>query len=590
MDSIEQASKKLKTVADDFIARYQNVAHKLDEEEEKIKKRFEALEEKKAALLGQYGNPNATEHDLIEINAGGRVIAAKRGTLCQIKGSRLEGLFSGLWDKQLQRDGDGRVFLDVYPEGFQAVVDYLNELAISPPDDPPKFPVADHEENQCMVDSLLHLFSLKPSNGISGSMVITDPAHASLLHDWLKAEDSDGGLRLLYRSTRDGFSSEAFHSRCDGQGSTLSIIEATNGAILGGFSNVSWKKHHFREWEAADKAFLFSLCREDISSCKKMKQISRSATGAMYHNSQYGPSFGGGTDLLVRGNELSLNPYTYESSQWCAAGKSKAFEVKEVEVYAVGGSHNEACHSSTIKQKSSISVQATDSFASDINNALNDKLKTIQIAEKEICQLEGFFEQDKSFVDLFANENIEASDIIRLNVSGASMATKRSTLQACKDSILSAQFDDAKWTEQGLEGKQVEEWTSDEVTSWVKDIRNIPGSVADLFAENSIAGNELLALKKDGLVMLGIERTGTLCLLLDEIEKLKKSSEDIISLIEHSPYCFAKILDYLRAKQLHSQGLAEAPQLPVVRKSEKSRFEKVVKYFFPGDSSKQILG
>lgn len=62
-------------------------------------------------------------------------------------------------------------------------------------------------------------------------------------------------------------------------------------------------------------------------------------------------------------------------------------------------------------------------------------------------------------------------------------------------------------------------------------------------------------------------------------------------LIEHSPYWFGKILDYLRLKQLHLLGiLAKEPTLPKVQDLQKKRFEKVVKYYFPGDSAKFILG
>ena len=90
--------------------------------------------------------------------------------------------------------------------------------------------------------------------------------------------------------------------------------------------------------------------------------------------------------------------------------------------------------------------------------------------------------------------------------------------------------------------------------------------------------------------MIGIERAGTLCILLEEIKTLKQSTQDVATLIEHGPYCFGKILDYLRLKHLHSQGLVDEPALPTVCETQKSRFEKVVKYYFPGDSSKFILG
>ena len=37
------------------------------------------------------GIVDAKDDDLVEINAGGRVIAAKRSTLTQLKGTRFEG-------------------------------------------------------------------------------------------------------------------------------------------------------------------------------------------------------------------------------------------------------------------------------------------------------------------------------------------------------------------------------------------------------------------------------------------------------------------------------------------------------------------
>ena len=132
---------------------------------------------------------------------------------------------------------------------------------------------------------------------------------------------------------------------------------------------------------------------------------------------------------------------------------------------------------------------------------------------------------------------------------------------------------------------------ADEVTTWAKSIDGIPDQVSVTLYENEITGKELLVLGRDDLKTMGIERVGTLALLLKEIEKLNKASEDIVTLIEHSPYCFDKILNHLRLMQLHSIGLiVKEPALPEVDESEKPRFEKVVKYYFPGDSAKIILG
>ena len=170
------------------------------------------------------------------------------------------------------------------------------------------------------------------------------------------------------------------------------------------------------------------------------------------------------------------------------------------------------------------------------------------------------------------------------------MVTKRSTLCTADDSVLAQQFDDSKWTEQGCNAPRVKEWTSDEVSTWANNIEGVQDDVGSILKENGINGCELLALKKDGLNEIGMKRAGTVYLLLNEIAKLERASSDVVTLIEHSPYCFGKIVDYLRLTQLHSQGLVGEPALPTVCDSQKGRFEKVVKYYFPGDSAKFILG
>ena len=203
--------------------------------------------------------------------------------------------------------------------------------------------------------------------------------------------------------------------------------------------------------------------------------------------------------------------------------------------------------------------------------------------------LEDNFIDEQEFIQKFASG--VAKDVVVINVSGAIMATKRSTLCIAIDSVLSQQFDDSKWTEQGFDGKRVKDWRPDEVCNWAKSVDGLSENVSIVLYENEITGRELLALNIEGLKMMGIERAGSLCLVLDEIKFLKQKSEEIVTLIEHSPYCFGKILDYLRSKQLHSLGLLEKePALPEVQDSQQKRFETVVKYYFPGDGAKFILG
>ena len=156
---------------------------------------------------------------------------------------------------------------------------------------------------------------------------------------------------------------------------------------------------------------------------------------------------------------------------------------------------------------------------------------------------------------------------------------------ADKDSVLAQQFDDSKW--ENKTDNNVKEWTSDEVRTWVESIDSNSESI---FTKEKITGRELLTLGKDELYKMGIERPATVSLLFNEITKLKEKSADTSTLIEHSAYCFGKIIDYLRWKELRSLGLiSEEPVVPTVSEEHKSRFERVVNYYFPGDSAKLFV-
>jgi hypothetical protein len=63
--------------------------------------------------------------------------------------------------------------------------------------------------------------------------------------------------KLQYRATRDGFSAENFHSKCDGFENTLTLIKSEHGNIFGGFAEKKWLPT--REFIIDPKAYIFSL-------------------------------------------------------------------------------------------------------------------------------------------------------------------------------------------------------------------------------------------------------------------------------------------------------------------------------------------
>ncbi len=130
MDELSAADKRLKSARASLFRDVDNVIAALDQQDRLLNERMLELDHKKHDINQVHGNLDATDDDRIEINAGGKVIVAKRSMLTQIQGSRMEALFSGRWEKKLMRDGHGRIFLDVDPTCFQAIVDYLNEMTI----------------------------------------------------------------------------------------------------------------------------------------------------------------------------------------------------------------------------------------------------------------------------------------------------------------------------------------------------------------------------------------------------------------------------------------------------------------------------
>ena len=619
MDRLESATKKLKTALDEQERACGDIIRNQDEVESKLLERLKLLDEKKLKCTAENGNLDASDNDLIEINAGGKIIAAKRRTLTQLKGTknymsgretRLEGLFNGRWDKKLLRDDSGRIFLDVNGDCFQAIVDFLNEMTISSEEHPSEPPTMVDVGQKQVLAQYLELFGLRIPPQMPDSNIITQYSCWKLLHKWLNekegsissssrisSEASDIELSLIYHSSKENLSNDNFRSRCANAGNTLIIIETTEGHIVGGYTNENWSSPDellmsIGYWCKADKSFIFAI-GFGMSPCK-MDLINVNCKHAIYNCSQYGPAFGGGCaqcDLKVTGSRVYLNTGNiYECGKSEKLTDGHSYTINEMEVFRVsnvsGAHHTHQQHRQFRRPPKRKQVKK---FTKEINRVINEKWAELRELEAEMCSLEENFDDEELFITAFASG--EGKDILTLNVSGTIMITKRSTLQVTEDSVLARQFDETKWTEQGCSNLRVKEWSPHEVSDWVANIAHIPSDVAALFVMHEVSGSELIALNEFGLEKIGVKRVGTICLLLDEISNLKKTvSEDTVTLIEHSPYCFGKILDYLRLKRLQSEGFIDEAPRPCVYDNQKNRFAKVVKYYFPGESSEYILG
>lgn len=114
----------------------------------------------------------------------------------------------------------------------------------------------------------------------------------------------DFGLKLLYRSSRDGGNSATFHRLCDNHGPTI-VFAKSGRFVSGGYSDVSWQSPETGAvYLRSAQAFLFSLTRRRKYHPKPGKEDQ-----AIYCAEVNGPCFG--LDFCISHNIHSHDSYSH---------------------------------------------------------------------------------------------------------------------------------------------------------------------------------------------------------------------------------------------------------------------------------------
>eukprot|EP01084_Bolivina_argentea_P169439 293737_1 len=100
-------------------------------------------------------------------------------------------------------------------------------------------------------------------------------------------------LKLLYRWSRDGHAGREFHNRCDNKGATLTLIHTEFDHVCGGYATVDWQSSG--EYKADPTSFIF-LLRSQFGHKPKIFTKQHNPQWIVYHNPNYGPTFGNGHD------------------------------------------------------------------------------------------------------------------------------------------------------------------------------------------------------------------------------------------------------------------------------------------------------
>ncbi len=179
------------------------------------------------------------------------------------------------------------------------------------------------KEKEKKMNKILNLDSLIIKNNIKYNIT---------LKNWINP-NKQIKTELLYRLSRDGISYETFHKYCDNKGPTLTLIEADEGFITGGYTLLDWDSNS--KWKNDKDTFIFSLT-------ENKKFIKQNISKSIYCLNSYGPWFNNfGFELNSRNKFMKECKFQYGNAFLNAneiipnEKENKYFDVKEVEVYKI---------------------------------------------------------------------------------------------------------------------------------------------------------------------------------------------------------------------------------------------------------------
>ncbi|RMX55964.1 hypothetical protein pdam_00025207, partial [Pocillopora damicornis] len=140
-----------------------------------------------------------------------------------------------------------------------------------------------------------------PTGGLASSSILNNSPkyYIGTLSSYLDpvlTNLSSSQFMKCYHAETDGWDSTTFHSKCDGKGPTVSIIQVSN-YTFGGHTDVSWQSMHFLSislaagscgYTAAAKAFIFSLYKVHGYKPVKLVQYWYQSTAAVVMDQRLG--------------------------------------------------------------------------------------------------------------------------------------------------------------------------------------------------------------------------------------------------------------------------------------------------------------
>uniref|UniRef100_A0A0G4I2F7 TLDc domain-containing protein n=1 Tax=Chromera velia CCMP2878 TaxID=1169474 RepID=A0A0G4I2F7_9ALVE len=171
--------------------------------------------------------------------------------------------------------------------------------------------------NEC-----LHEHGMQPDLPFKSSTVLS-AAQNGLLASWYPGE-----WDIIFRVTRDGMSPAAFHSKADGKGPTVTVIQC-EGNVFGGYTKVPWASGNSQGKPAHTRNVLPE--RFPINTFYSDR--------AVVHDRELGGNFGQDIKVFYMGPNCYCKFGQYFEDQTgngkAALGDGRVFPITEIEVFAL---------------------------------------------------------------------------------------------------------------------------------------------------------------------------------------------------------------------------------------------------------------
>ena len=171
----------------------------------------------------------------ILLNVGGHRFTTSLQTLTKDPNSMLAAMFSGKFE--MKPSEDGAFFIDRDGTHFRFILNYLRNGKLTLPEGATFLKELADEAEFYQIQGILEELKPKAPKNFEESVILTNEEHRSKFNSWLPQYDK---WHLLFRASRDGFTTQAFHTKCDNKGPTVTIVKSGNN-IFGGFTENSWE-------------------------------------------------------------------------------------------------------------------------------------------------------------------------------------------------------------------------------------------------------------------------------------------------------------------------------------------------------------